>query len=222
MRASTVGRIAFLTLFLVFAAGRPAAAQFGLRGGVNLSRFVGGDSESDGRAGLNLGASIPLFGIGPVRLVPEIYYSSRGGSALDPTQPATTLDFELSYIEVPLLVRLYFPLAVGMQGYVGGGPAYAWNLDCKFTAETDPNLTARECGQPFQSFETAMNEADKGVHFNAGIDFPVGAFGGLNLDARLVRGLDSVIDNDASGGTSDVKNQSITLMLGWYLGGMAR
>ena len=62
-----------------------------------------------------------------------------------------------------------------------------------------------------------MNDADKGVHFNAGVDLGVGPFGGLNLDARLVRGLDSVIESE-DGTASDVKNQTITLMLGWYLG----
>ena len=216
MKASFRRVSACAALLLVFAGPSHASAQFGLRGGINLSRFVGGDAESDGTAGLNLGASIPLFRIGPVGLVPEVYYASKGGSMIDPVQPTTTLEFELSYIEVPVLLRLYMPLAGPLEGYVGGGPMYAWNLDCKFTAESDPNATARECGQPFQSFATAMNEADKGVVFNAGMNLPVlGGFGGLNLDARVVRGLDRIIEQDNG---AEVKNQSITLMLGYYLG----
>jgi hypothetical protein len=205
----------------VVAAPAPAAAQFGLRGGVNLSRFVGGDTESDPRAGLNLGASIPLFRVGPLALVPEVYYSAKGGTALTAlgiTPVTTPLEFELSYIEVPVLLRLHFPMPLGLEGYVGGGPAYAWNLDCKFSSSIDPSVEARECGQQFQSFDTAMNTADKLLVLNGGLNlFVLGRFGGLNLDARLVRGLDRVIEGDGTSET-DAKNQSITLMLGYYLG----
>jgi hypothetical protein len=64
-----------------------------------------------------------------------------------------------------------------------------------------------------------MESADKGIVFNAGLNLPVlGGFGGLNLDARLVRGMDRIVDSD-SGSNPDIKNQAITLMLGYYLGG---
>lgn len=200
---------------LLLAWASPAAAQFGVRGGVNLSRFVGEDAVSGSEAGLNLGASIPLIHVGPVSIGPEVYYAQKGGGQLDPAS-AQTLDFELSYIEVPLLARLRFPLSGGLAGYVGGGPVYAWKLDCKFTAETDASDTARKCGEQFQTFDTAMKSADKGIVLNAGLDLPVlGGFGGLNLDARFTRGLDRLVEADAGG---NVKNQAITLMLGYYLG----
>jgi hypothetical protein len=213
--------VALLPLLLAVAP-TASAAQFGLRGGVNLSRFVGADSESDPRAGINLGASIPLLRVGPLALVPEIYYAAKGGTAFTSigVTPVTSsaLEFELSYIEVPVLLRLHFPLGP-LEGYVGGGPAYAWNLDCKFTPETDPNAEARECGQPFQSFDTAMNSADKLVVFNGGVNlFLLGGFGGLNLDARLTRGFDRIIEGENGSDDTDAKNQSITLMLGYYLG----
>jgi hypothetical protein len=220
---SVLRSLPFLALasLLLAVAPTPSAAQFGLRGGVNLSRFVGQDAETDPRAGINLGASIPLLRIGPIALVPEVYYAAKGGTAFTQigVTPVTSsaLEFELSYIEVPLLLRLHFPLGP-LEGYVGGGPAYAWNLDCKFTPETDPNAEARDCGTQFQSFDTAMNSADKLVVFDGGLNFFVlGGFGGLNLDARLVRGFDSVIEETGTE-EHDVKNQSITLMLGYYLG----
>ena len=119
---------------------------------------------------------------------------------------------------MPLLARLTIPLAGALSMYVGGGPVYGWNLDCKFSAATDPSTTARECGQQFSSFDTAMNSADKGLVFNGGLNLPVlGGFGGLNLDARVVRGLDRVVDT-SSETDPDLKNQAITLMLGYYLG----
>jgi hypothetical protein len=221
---STLRSLSVVTVFSALLALTPihSAAQFGIRGGVNLSRFVGGDTESDPRAGINLGASIPLLRIGPLALVPEVYYSAKGGTALPnfglTPVTATPLEFELSYLEVPLLLRLHFPLGP-IEGYVGGGPAYAWNLDCKFTAESDPNAVSQECGQPFQSFDTAMSSADKLVVVNGGLNlFVLGGFGGLNLDARWVRGFDRVIEGEDATGDTDAKNQSITLMLGYFLG----
>ena len=210
-------RAAWLSIPLVLLVwATPVSAQFGFRGGINLSKFVGEDAGSESVQGLNLGASIPIINIGPFSLVPEVYYAQKGG-AFDPST-AESFEYELNYIEVPLLARLTFPLAGPLSWYVGGGPVYGWNLDCKFSAATDPNATARECGQQFSSFDTAMESADKGIVFNGGLNLPVlGGFGGLNLDARVVRGLDRVVESDSETGP-DVKNQAITLMLGYYLG----
>jgi len=208
------GRWIGLPLLLVVCAS-PAAAQFGVKGGVNLSRFVGEDAASESDLGLNLGASVPLFSLGPVSIVPEIYYAQKGGGQFDPAS-SQAFEFDLSYIEVPLLARLRIPLSGPLGAYVGAGPVYAWQLDCKFTAQSDPSATARECGEQFQSFDSAMKSADKGIVVNAGLDLPLlGGFGGLNIDARLVRGLDRIVESDAG---MSVKNQAITLMLGYYLG----
>jgi hypothetical protein len=213
-RIARAGWLSFALAVLAWAT--PASAQFGFRGGINLSKFVGEDAGSESVQGLNLGASIPLINIGPFSIVPEVYYAQKGGQ-FDPAT-AESFEFELRYIEVPLLARLTFPLAGPLSFYVGGGPVYGWNLDCKFSAATDPNATARECGQQFSSFDTAMASADKGIVFNSGLNLPLlGGFGGLNLDARLVRGMDRVVDSDSETGP-DVKNQTITLMLGYYLG----
>ena len=213
-RGARAGWLAIPLVLLAWAA--PASAQFGLRGGVNLSKFVGDDAGSGSVKGLNLGAAIPLINVGPLSIGPEVYYAKKGGE-FDPTT-AESFEFELNYIEVPLLARLTFPLAGPLSWYVGGGPVYAWNLDCKFSAATDPGATAHECGQQFASFDTAMNSADKGIVFNGGLNLPVlGGFGGLNLDARLVRGLDRVVESGSETGP-DVKNQAITVMLGYWLG----
>jgi hypothetical protein len=210
--------IAGVACLLAVLGAAPLSAQFGMRGGVNLSRFVGGDAVSDSDPGLNLGASIPLLRLGPISLVPEVYYAKKGGvmeaSAL--TGGASGMfDFDLTYIEVPVLLKLTVPVGP-LNAYVGGGPTYGWNLKCHFTPESDPNATAKECGEQFSTFDTAMKSADKGIVLNAGLNLPV-LFGlaGLNLDGRLVRGLDRI--TETSNG-SEVKNQAITLMLGYYIG----
>jgi hypothetical protein len=208
-------RTSLITCFLVIGFTAPASAQFGLRGGVNLTKFVGGSSDSDTKSGLNLGATVPLIRLGPLSIVPEIYYSQKGAQGFDAAQ-VTNFRYSLDYIEVPVLAKLSFPISGQfLKFYVAGGPAYAWNLKCEFTAESDPNATAQDCGQNFGSFNTAMKSADRGIVGSAGLDFNFLGLGGVNLDARMVRGLARLRDDAAGEG---VKNQAFSLMLGYYLG----
>ena len=204
---------------------QPAHAQFGFRGGFNLSKFVGGDATEDAKTRLNLGASIPLLHIGPVSIVPEVYYAQRGGDR----QLNTTVNgvqnplasFSMNYIEVPLLLRVGIPLAGPLSLYVGGGPSYAWQLKCDVSFVGITGGEEQDCKETqFSSARTALNSADKGVVGNAGVNLSVGPLGVINLDLRVVRGLDRIVE-DATG--PDTKSQSMSLMLGYsFLGGGGR
>ena len=200
----------------LLAAATPTKAQIGIRGGMNLTKFVGGDAgENEAATGLNLGASIPILRIGPLSIVPEVYYAEKGAKVFDP-MTTTTFEYGLNYIEVPVLAKLSFPLAGALRGYLTGGPAFGWNIDCTISAtETGSTNNLGECGEVFHSFDTAMEKADRGVVFGGGLDFTVRGLGGLNLDARLVRGLARLRAGDTG---SDIRNQSFSLMLGYYLG----
>lgn len=209
-------RILAVATLCVSTTASPAAAQFGFRGGMNLSKFVGADAAPNESArGLNLGATIALFHIGPVSIVPEVYYAEKGSKEID-LSTATTFEYGLDYIELPVLVKVAFPIKGWLRGYVDGGPAYAWNIDCSITAtESGSTNTFSECGEMFRSFDTAIEKADRGVVMGGGLDFTVPGLGGLNLDARLVRGL-SRLKSGTTG--SDIKNQAFSLMLGYYIG----
>ena len=60
-----------------------------------------------------------------------------------------------------------------------------------------------------------MQKADLGAVASTGLDFRIPGLGGLNLDARLVRGLKR-LTTAATG--ADIKNSTVSLMLGYYLG----
>ena len=169
---------------------------------------------------------MPLIHLGPLSIVPEVYYSQKGARQIDPTAFATgtttaptTLDFGLDYVEVPVLAKLEFPLSRLVHGYLAGGPAYAWNINCSVTVtSTGTTTNTSDCSQTFGSFKTAMQKADRGIVAGGGLDFNLFGRGGLNLDARVVRGLTRL--TTSTGGTTgaDVKNQSVSLMLGYYIG----
>lgn len=202
-----------------------AYAQLGVRGGMNLSKFVGADAtNTEATKRLNAGGSFSLIHIGPVSLVPEVYYSQKGSRELASalTNPGTTTPtvgttvFGLDYIEVPVLAKVSFPLARLLNGYVTGGPAYAWNVDCSIQiADAGPTPTSNDCSQTFGSFKSAMQKADLGAVVGGGLDFSIPGLGGLNLDTRLVRGLKRLTTGTSG---ADIKNSTVSLMLGYYLG----
>jgi hypothetical protein len=194
-----------------------AQAQFGIRGGVNLSKFVGVDAATvESRKGINLGMSIPIISIGPVSIVPEVYYSQKGAKQTA-LVGVPAFAFDVDYIEVPLLAKLTIPLnsSRSIRAYLAGGPAYAWNINCSFSSTEMSEVTENSCGETFGSFDTAMDKADRGIVVSTGLDFSVPGLGGLNLDARFIKGLARLREGEDG---SDIKNQAFSVMLGYYLG----
>src|SRR5688572_20368726 len=149
-------RVAFAGACAALLLAGPVAAQFGLRGGVNLSKFIGNDAADDSETtkGLNLGLTVPLFKIGPISLVPEVYYAQKGGKQLSPLSPSGGFTFDLAYVEVPLLAKLTIPLnqSKTLSAYLAGGPAFAWQLDCSVSAtENETTADTQDCEEQFAS-----------------------------------------------------------------------
>jgi hypothetical protein len=222
-------RILLLLLALLLGPA-PLSAQLGgfeFKGGGNLSKFIGADAgETESKQGLRMGGSFALFNIGPISITPEIYYAQKGSKrqdAIDGIPLPMQLDLSLDYLEVPLLAKLSFPLgrdgfARHIRPYVAAGPAYAWRIGCEVrVVETNQELP--DCGDvlgdTFGNARTAIRSADKGLVVNGGVALNVLDLGIVNLDARLVRGLDRI---SGGGDAANVKNQSFSLMLGYSFG----
>ena len=180
---------------------RPVVAQ--INGGLNLSRFVGGDAVGTAKTKLHLGASVPLVRVGPLSLIPELYYAQRGGDRqlntilYDIEDPLA--DFSLNYIEVPILLRLSVNLPGPFAAYFGGGPTYAWQFSCGFslTGLTMETSSANaDCQEPqFASSLMAFANADRGVVGNAGLKLSMGVLGVVAVDFRVVQGLARIIED---------------------------
>jgi hypothetical protein len=215
--------LAALTALIALSA-TPALAQFGIRGGMDLTRFVGSDAHNiESKAGLRMGGSYQLFTIGPIAIVPEFYYAQKGArqKESEPGVPLpVTLDFSLDYLEVPLLAKLYVPLAgvPQLRPYIAAGPAFAWNLSCEVKMDGgDLASQVQDCrGEQFRSAGTAFRSADRGVVVSGGLDLRVLGFGAVNLDARFIQGLARL--SEGSGEGTDIRNQSFSLTLGYSFG----
>lgn len=200
----------------------PAICQRGLtfRGGLNLSRFVGGDADAQAKSGLNLGGSMHLVNVGPVGLWVEGYYRQKGGEALNlatvASEGAAPFTVGLDYVEIPLLLRVNLPsLGSRVRPYLQGGPAFGWRLDCSVSAAPGGGVTP-DCGSLLGGgLEETVRDYEQGIVLGGGVDLDIlGRLGSVNLDARLTRGL-SRLATDGAG--DELKNQSFSLMLGYAL-----
>lgn len=205
---------------VAFPGALEAQLPLDLRGGVNLSEFVGGSLAADGttgdrRRGLDLG-----FGFTPVRvssaaLAVEVYYRQKGAKGLsqlaDPGS-AGTLEIGLDYVEVPVLLRVGIPLTGGLGLYLQGGPAFAWRIDCGIQAASGGGQITPDCDDiSGENLESTLRDYEQGIVGGAGLEFrfPRG-MGAVTLDGRLVRGLTRITEDEDS-----PKNQSVSLMLGY-------
>lgn len=210
-----------LTLGFVMAlTAVPGSAQFGINGGLSLSDLVGsGVDQVDTRQGLTGGMGYTVLSIGPVSLGPEIHYVQKGSGSimLDPEAGAAFDEFGLDYLEIPVILRLGFPLPVGdgaVRGYAEGGPAFAWRVNCAIapTQEGGAQLSDECAFDSLDNVESVVDSADQGAIFGGGLIFRIEQLGGaVSLDGRLARGL-SRLDG---GGDLDARNRAFSLTLGY-------
>lgn len=210
---------ALLVSILVPDAGQ-AQLPLGLRGGINLSEFVGGDAEADTKRGLDLGVAFSPLQAGPFSLMIEGYYRQKGAetlqSSLDSTEPPESVEFGLDYVEIPVLARVDIPLASRLGLYLQGGPAFGWQLDCgvEFSTSGDPGSPTGNCDDLLGGgLEDTLRDYEMGAVGGAGLELIVlQGVGAITLDARINRGLTRLTKEDTG---SDLKNQSMSLMLGY-------
>lgn len=223
----------FNALLFIAMFTQSAYAQIGLRGGINLSKFVGEDVEkTEDLLGLNFGLSFSIINLGPISIVPEIYYAEKGTrfteqlrqfQQMAPENPVNPedveLEFNLAYVEIPILakVRLPFLSTRVVHPYMAGGPVFGFRLDCSISfSNSNAEQEIQDCAdENLSDLEATFNDADRGYVLSAGIDFQVPLLGTITLDGRYYRGLSRLIENERN---DDIYNQNFTLMLGYTLG----
>jgi hypothetical protein len=212
--------ILLLVLLMALLPPRPAEAQFAIRGGVNLVDLFGDDVEaSDSRPRLTGGIGFDLIGLGPLTLAPEIYYAQKGAENFQRRLVAgEPVEISLSYVEVPVLLRLAIPVGASrFQPYVGGGPVFGWQINCEVQASA---AGAREdCGQLLggeQQLEETLRSFEQGVMLGGGVAFEaIRGLGAITLDARYARGLSRL--SESSDGP-EIQNRALSLLLGYRFG----
>ncbi|MEZ7495358.1 porin family protein [Leeuwenhoekiella aequorea] len=175
---------------------------FGIKGGVNFANFTGdggdGFDDDNARTSFNIGALVEIPVTERFAIQPEVFYSGQGFDLVQRDDEQDT-EFQLNYINVPVLAKLY--LVKGL--YVEAGPQIGFLVDSQLDG---PNGSV-------DIDEDNFNDIDFGGAVGLGYKFD----GGLYLNGRYTQGFSDVYDNGDNVDTEalDAKNGVFSASIGF-------
>jgi len=181
-------KIIFLPLLLVVGMVN-AQLQFGLKGGVNISNFTGGDFQNIEKSPYVAWHAGGLLRIKFDHLVlqPEVLFSTQGAKLDDGT---TEENYEITYVNVPIMLQWQFKGSF----YVEAGPQVGFKV-----SEDIPN--------------TAIDEFAKSTDLSIGVGLGFLKSKGLGIGGRYTVGVSKVGDFDSANIDPDFKNGVIQFSL---------
>jgi len=196
------------TVVLVPAQSARAQGQIGAVVGATFSTLRGVDGL-DRRTGLIGGLSLVFPSAGPFAWQTGALFVSKGAEGQGEVSGPNGL--ELTYLEVPLMLRLGFGSGSGMRPHVYAGPYFGFQIDCtveRFSGECDD----------FPGIST--NSVDIGGILGGGLDY---SFGPLILTGgvRYGFGVSKVADFEIGSVQESAKNGTFAIYTGlaFKLGG---
>lgn len=181
-------------LLLVSATGFAQTFQLGIKGGVNISNFTGGNFDNlDKKAlvGFHGGGFISFFFGDHLALQPEVLFSSQGAKIKD---AGDEYNLKVSYINVPVLLKYRFTGGF----YVEAGP----QIGFKVNEDTDDQ-------QVDDFFKSTDLSIAGGLGFHSSM--------GLGIGARYTAGISKTGDFDAGDIDPDFKNGVLQISLFYTL-----
>jgi hypothetical protein len=183
---------------------RAEVTGFGVKAGLSYANIHGRDVyEQRSRIGFGAGAFL-TFGLGSSFAVqPEVLFVMKGskysnGSGADAYRETLGLD----YIEVPVLIKFFLPVAGPFRLHLFAGPSLAFKLrarvEATFGGETE-----------VETLDNVKN-TDLGLAAGVGLEHPLGR-GRLTLDLRYTAGMGSL----SKGTGDDIKNGALGLFAGY-------
>lgn len=164
-----------LTLALGLASAASAQTTFGLRAGLNVSDLTGFDegeldgAESQPSLGLVAGAFAELPLSERIAVRPEVLYSQKGfkvteRETFEGSVAELEVDYNLDYVEVPILLRVGTPLSPTLDAGLLIGPALAFKVNESFDIDATVDGVEVELeeedidldGDVFESFDLGL------------------------------------------------------------------
>lgn len=192
--ATRFAPLAALVASAVFAA--PAVAQSGGSGsplrlgillGANSATIGGSDAEDASRRTALVGGVYLVKSLGNgLNLRPELLLSQKGakGTVLDDEMGGSAeVGFELSYLDVPVLLQLDLGSGGAARPHVYAGPSFGFKTDCKLKGSEGPVEVTLDCDDD----EFELESFDLGGVIGGGVRFGLGALQGT-VGARYQHG----------------------------------
>lgn len=199
--------LTFVQLFLfIFWFGSTAEAQetkdpnlhWGIKGGVNVTTLYGDQvNGSDARAGFTGGLFLNYRFSPQWSIQPEVLFSMKGAD-LDQglTGETGSADYEVGYLEIPVLAKYTFETNSIVKPYLNAGPQVGFSL---YGDSNDRDID-----------DNQLKDAEFALAFGGGVDFAVASSPAdfiqtVGLDLRYTLGLTDVFDVP---GDPEAKNQA--------------
>lgn len=173
--------------------------QLGIKGGPNFSN-IKTEVSTEGQTGFHAGA-YAMIKVSKIGIQPELLFSSISS---DITSGSVTSEFTSSYVNIPVILKVY--LAGGLNLQVGPQFGFATFSELKTAAAGTTTTT---------DLKDELKGSDVSLAIGAGFDLPFG----LNLTARYNLGLSNVNDKfdfDLDPATDDeLRNQVFQVSVGY-------
>lgn len=175
--------IFFLALGFSFLLVAQAKVEIGLKAGANFS-----NTDIDNAESITAfhGGAYGLVKLANIGIQPEVLWSKQGNDLTGGT-------LDLTYVNIPVLLKLYVPLGLNLQL----GPQFGMLVDSK---ALDANGN---------DFSDNLKDSDLSAAIGAGWDAPFG----LQFNARYLLGLSDI--NDGAGDA--IKNRNFQISIGYSL-----
>jgi hypothetical protein len=195
-----------LPLALLIAAPLQAQTTLGVKGGINIATVDTNVSDVadlvDSKTGF-VGGGFVTLGLGSLfALQPELLYSQKGFQV---DEFGETVKFNTNYIEIPVLLKAQFKLAM-LRPAVYAGPVLSFETGCSVSAlelSVDCDDEVADVGD--------RKKNEWGAVFGANLDLILGSIT-LILDGRYQLGLTNLADVPDS--DDSVKNSLWQIMAG--------
>lgn len=177
-----------------------AQTKLGLKLGLNFSNLYGSDvGETSSLLGISGGAYLSYMLSDVLEIQPEVYFSRKGAKEKGVTETETfDYDFALDYIEVPLLLKVSFPIEkLLIRPTIFAGPAISFKTNAKISRVIN--------GYVYDVSYDYIKSTEVSLILGAGMSVPSKHYD-WGFDLRYILGLTKI---DDSGDNLNAKNNVI-------------
>lgn len=186
---------------------------FGIKAGLNMGKFSGDDTFEESYAMGMAGGLVMGYNMSEMfTLMPGVLFMQKGSKETYPDEDVE-MTWKFYYVDINVLAKVTVPTEGNIKPHFLAGPylgikaSHGWSSD----PEAD-DATAKETDEQLDEY---LKGTDFGLIFGAGIDYVLDSGHMITLEGRYGLGLTSIIDDDPEEGSVDVKNNSITFLLGY-------
>jgi Outer membrane protein beta-barrel domain len=179
-------------------------AHFGVLAGAAFGKVSGSDVTGDTkiRTGIAAGGFVNIGFSKNFSIEPEALFVQKGAKN---TQSGVEIKVKISYVEIPVLLKVGFPPKSGtVAPHIYAGPYVGFKVGCHFSASQGSISASGDCED--QPLDTKIKSTDFGATFGGGVDV-----GRAIIDVRYDLGFTKIGDPSEP----DVKTRTLYLLAGW-------